>query len=91
VYTREKYLIDGKNYEILYFAPNNEKFGKDSVAYGGGARVHRQHARGQGLSAWDSIAAAQDSGEEPQVAPAIRSGRKRTGAGGRPVLLCRAF
>jgi hypothetical protein len=33
VYTREKYLIDAKNYEILYFTPNNEKAGKDSVPY----------------------------------------------------------
>src|SRR5262245_15901712 len=26
VYTREKYLIDGKNYEVLYFSPENRKF-----------------------------------------------------------------
>ena len=25
VYTRERYLIQGKNYEVLYFTPNNEK------------------------------------------------------------------
>jgi len=25
VFTRERYLIQGKNYEVLYFTPNNEK------------------------------------------------------------------
>jgi hypothetical protein len=33
VYTKERYLIDGKTYEVLYFTPNNEKAGKDSVAW----------------------------------------------------------
>jgi len=33
VYTRDRYLIGGKNYEILYFAPNNEKKGRDSVPF----------------------------------------------------------
>jgi hypothetical protein len=33
VYTRERFLIAGKNYEVLYFAPNNEKQGKDSVPW----------------------------------------------------------
>ncbi|HEY4217511.1 MAG TPA: hypothetical protein VGM67_10265 [Gemmatimonadaceae bacterium] len=32
VYTTERYLINGKNYQVLFFAPNNEKSGKDSVA-----------------------------------------------------------
>jgi len=31
VYIRERYLMAGKNYEVLYFTPNNEKFGKDTV------------------------------------------------------------
>src|SRR5512133_2263739 len=29
VYTRDKFLIGGKNYEVLYFTANNEKAGKD--------------------------------------------------------------
>lgn len=28
VYTKERYLIDGKTYEVLYFTPNNEKIGR---------------------------------------------------------------
>jgi len=32
VYTTERYLIGGKNYEVLFFAPDNQKAGKDSVA-----------------------------------------------------------
>jgi|SRR5215211_1288782 len=31
VFTRERFLIAGKNYDVLYFTPNNEKAGKDSV------------------------------------------------------------
>ena len=31
VYKRDRYLIAGKNIEVLYFTPNNEKQGKDSV------------------------------------------------------------
>ena len=33
VYTRERYLIAGKNYEVLYFTPNNDKAqqGKDTA------------------------------------------------------------
>jgi hypothetical protein len=31
VYRRARYLIKGKNYEVLFFTPNNEKAGKDSV------------------------------------------------------------
>ena len=33
VYTRERYLINGKNYEVMYFTPNDEKVGKDSVPF----------------------------------------------------------
>jgi hypothetical protein len=33
VYTQERYLINGKSYNVLYFAPNNEKVGKDTVPY----------------------------------------------------------
>ena len=31
VYSRDRYLIGGKNIEVLYFTPNNEKAGKDTV------------------------------------------------------------
>lgn len=31
VYKRERYLIAGKNYEVLYFTSNDEKEGKDTV------------------------------------------------------------
>src|SRR5262244_296452 len=33
VYARDKYLIAGKNYEVLYFSPDNQKLGKDSVPW----------------------------------------------------------
>ncbi len=33
VYRRERYLICGKNYEVLFFTPNNEKEGRDSVSF----------------------------------------------------------
>lgn len=32
VYKRERYLIGGKNYEVLFFTSNDEKQGKDTVA-----------------------------------------------------------
>ena len=31
VYKRDRYLINGKHIEVLYFTPNNEKVGKDTV------------------------------------------------------------
>src|SRR4051812_18256875 len=31
VYSREKFLVAGKNLEVLYFTANNEKAGKDSI------------------------------------------------------------
>ena len=31
VYKRDRYLINGKHIEVLYFTPNNEKAGKDTV------------------------------------------------------------
>jgi hypothetical protein len=33
VYARDRYLIAGKNYEVLYFSPENQKLGKDSVPW----------------------------------------------------------
>jgi hypothetical protein len=36
VYTKERYLIEGKTYEVLYYTPNNEKIGKskDTIPWG---------------------------------------------------------
>lgn len=31
VYKRDRYLVNGKHLEVLYFTPNNEKAGKDTV------------------------------------------------------------
>src|SRR5262249_1600798 len=31
VYSQDRYLIGGKNYQILYFTPDNAKQGKQSV------------------------------------------------------------
>ena len=61
VYTREKYLIDGKNYEVLYFTPENQKF-----VPGDSVQLRKltpivfvdNLLAGKGWPAWDSIAAA---------------------------------
>jgi hypothetical protein len=34
VYTQDRYRINGKTYDVLYFTPNNEKASKDSVPWG---------------------------------------------------------
>ena len=60
VYKRAHYLINGKQYEVLYFSPNNEKEGKDSV------RAKKltplvfvdNQLIAKGWSAWDSISKA---------------------------------
>jgi hypothetical protein len=33
VYIQERYLINAKNYDVLYFTPDNEKATKDSVPW----------------------------------------------------------
>ena len=61
VYTREKYLIDGKNYEVLYFSPENRKFVPgDSVKLRTLTPIVfvDNMLVGKGWSAWDSVAAA---------------------------------
>jgi hypothetical protein len=60
VYTSERFLIDGKNYEILYFAPDNQKAGKDSVARKDLTPVVLVDNRlvGKGWAFWDSASAA---------------------------------
>jgi hypothetical protein len=59
-YTRERYLIGGKTYEVLYFTPNNEKVGKDSVPWKKLTPLVFVENRlvAKGWSGWDSIAAA---------------------------------
>src|SRR5690349_20478816 len=59
-YTRERFLIAGKNYEILYFTPNNEKAGKDSIPWKKLTPLVFVENRlvGKGWPTWDSIAAA---------------------------------
>ena len=60
VYKRAHYLINGKQYEVLYFAANNEKEGKDTV------RTKKltplvfvdNQLVAKGWAAWDSISKA---------------------------------
>lgn len=61
VYIRERYLMGGKNYEVLYFTPRNEKAqaGKDT-AWGKLTPIVLVDNRtvGTGWKVWDSIATA---------------------------------
>ena len=59
-YTRERYLIGGKTNEVLYFTPNNEKAGKDSVPWKKLTPIVFVENRlvAKGWPGWDSIASA---------------------------------
>jgi len=61
VYIRERYLMGGKNYEVLYFTPNNEKAqaGKDT-AWGKLTPIVLMNnlTLGKGWTFWDSISTA---------------------------------
>jgi len=62
VYTRDRYLIGGKNYEVLYFTPNNEKIekaGKDTIPKRKLEPIVFMENRliGRGWTFWDSLAA----------------------------------
>ena len=62
VYTRDRYLIGGKNYEVLYFTPNNEKIekaGKDTIPKRKLSPIVFVDNRlvGRGWPFWDSLAA----------------------------------
>jgi len=61
VYIRERYLMAGKNYEVLYFTPNNEKAqaGKDT-AWGKltPTVLMNNLTLGKGWKLWDSISTA---------------------------------
>jgi hypothetical protein len=60
VYTKERYLIEGKTYEVLYFTPNNEKVGKDTVPWAALTPLVFVENKlvAKGWPGWDSIATA---------------------------------
>jgi hypothetical protein len=60
VYTSNRYLINGKNYEVLFFTPNNEKKGRDSVPWSKLTPLVFVDNRmvGKGWQYWDSLSAA---------------------------------
>ena len=60
VYTRNRYLIAGKNYEVLFFTPNNEKAGKDTVPLKKLTPLVFVDNRmiGKGWAFWDSVSGA---------------------------------
>ena len=60
VYVRERYLIGGKNYEVLYFTPNDEKAGKDTLKYKKLTPLVLvdQRVVGRGWDFWDSVSRA---------------------------------
>jgi hypothetical protein len=60
VYSREKFLVGGKNLEVLYFTANNEKAGKDSVPMSRLTPIVFLENKliGKGWKSWDSIAQA---------------------------------
>lgn len=60
VYTSARYLINGKNYEVLFFTPNNEKKGRDSVPWAKLTPIVFVDNRevGKGWQYWDSLSTA---------------------------------
>jgi len=60
VYTRDRYLINGKHIEVLYFSPNNEKVGKDTVTWKKLTPIVFVDFKlvGRGWSYWDSVSQA---------------------------------
>lgn len=60
VYKRDRYLIGGKNIEVLYFTPNNEKAGKDTVPLKKLTPLVFIDFKlaGRGWAYWDSVRAA---------------------------------
>jgi len=59
VYTRHSYLINSKHIEVLYFTPNNEKAGKDTIPLRKLSPIVFVDNRliGKGWPFWDSVAA----------------------------------
>ena len=60
VYTRNRYLIAGKNYEVLFFTTNNEKAGKDTVPWKKLTPLVLVDGKlaGRGWDYWDSVSTA---------------------------------
>ena len=60
VYLTEQYVLDGKNYDVWYYTPNNEKAGKDSVPFKKLTPLVLVNFRlaGSGWSYWDSVSRA---------------------------------
>jgi hypothetical protein len=60
VYKRDKYLVNGKHIEVLYFTPNNEKAGKDTVPLKKLTPLVFVEYRlvGRGWDFWDSVSTA---------------------------------
>jgi hypothetical protein len=60
VYSRDRFLIAGKNYEVLYFTKNNEKVHKDSVPAKKLTPLVFVDNKliAKGWDAWDSVATA---------------------------------
>lgn len=60
VYKRDRFLIGGKHYEVLYFTPNNEKFGKDTVPLKKLTPIVFAEYKliGRGWPFWDSVRTA---------------------------------
>ena len=68
VYKRDRYLMDGKNYEVLFFTPNNEKQGKDSVPLKKLTPLVFVENKmiGHGWPFWDSVAKAHKIPVQPR-------------------------
>jgi len=60
VYKRDMYLMGGKHYEVMFFTPNNEKQGKDSVPLKKLTPLVFVENKliGRGWPFWDSVAMA---------------------------------
>lgn len=60
VYKRDRYRINGKTYEVLFFTANNEKVGKDSVPLKKLTPLVFVENKmvAKGWDAWDSISTA---------------------------------
>jgi len=60
VYKRDRFLIAGKNYEVLYFTSNDEKQGRDSVPLRKLTPIVFRDNRmiGKGWDYWDSVSTA---------------------------------
>jgi hypothetical protein len=68
VYRRDPYLIGGKHLEVLFFTPNNEKAGKDSVPMKKLTPLVFVENKfiGRGWPFWDSVAKANKIPVQPR-------------------------